>query len=211
MTKEVKAKEPSKEVNTKTIEEQVEALKREIKELSDEAKSCDSEISRETDDQKILVLDQKKRIAMLKKTARENRLKELGAELGKKEKEAAFVRLRGLREERRESLEKGWKLTRQAIKTLGGLWDVYRKIHEAGMALANVEATEDILCKRHGFVADQVLVGGRATITCPGGGHLPQKTHGGYQVWLRALINFGAGKSALYDPSEFEQKMKEEE
>lgn len=209
MTKEVKAKEPTKEVKTKTIEEQVEGLTREIAALSEEARSCQSEISRATDDETILTLDGKLRIAVLKKAARENRLKELAQELGKQEKEAAFVQLQGLRKERRAALEKGWKLTREALKTIEGLWKIYKEIVDCNASLGTTEAAEDVICKRWGFTADQILVSGRATITCPTGKHLPGKTRGGLDVWIQDLLNFKSGKTSLYDASEFDKAEKE--
>jgi len=147
---------------------------------------------------------------MLKKTARENRLKELGKELGKQEKEAAFVRLRGLREERRESLEKGWRLTREALKTIEGLWKVYKEIHKCNESLGTTEAAEDVICKRYGFRPDQILVSGRAAMTCVTGKHLPPKTRAGLDVWVQDLLNFKAGKTSLYDASEFDKAEKEE-
>lgn len=199
-----KTKEP-------TIEEQIERVKVEIKELSDEAKALDSQLSRLSDFEEMVGIDEQLRRVMLLKKSKENLVAQLAEERAKRDSDAALKEVLALREKRKTFLSDGWTLQKKSADTLRGLWREYQQLHKLSTRLMQTRAEEDELCKRYKFAPDQIVVAGRSELTKLTGGPLPTLDWGGFERWVVDIISYSLGRGGLYSPDQTWTEQEKEE
>ena len=208
--KEVKGKEPSKEVKTETIEKELKGkAQNDLSRLEFQLEKCLTGIERLEGEMLVLGPDDFEKGKRLKGEVSDLELRrdlvqrgisKHHQEIAKREREAGLEEADKVYEEAEALLRKAW----DEIARVGGYqrtsWKAFKEIIKLSGQFETLQGDYEELCKRWHFEPRRIRVGARDSVTKMGGGHFPsQRNVDEYVTWIRGLCRYYLGQGT--DPT----------